>query len=79
MKFYKSSLNSNSNRATYKEFFWCSGTNLYNVWWFVFFFFFFDLLHFGGYNFLISNLFLTIVSVSNAPKRGVQVLFGHQK
>jgi len=33
----------------------------------------------GGRNFLISNQFLTIVSVSDVPRGGVQVLFGHQK
>jgi hypothetical protein len=31
-----------------------------------------------GHNFLISNPFSTIVSVSNAPGGGVQVLFGHK-
>jgi hypothetical protein len=31
----------------------------------------------GGYNFLISNPFSTIVNVSNALRGGVQVLFGH--
>jgi len=34
---------------------------------------------FEGGNFLISNLFLMIVSVSDAPRGGDQVLFGHQK
>jgi hypothetical protein len=33
----------------------------------------------GGRNFLISNQFSTIVSVSDAPRGRVQVLFGHQK
>jgi hypothetical protein len=33
----------------------------------------------GGLNFLIPNLFSTIVSVRDAPKEEVQVLFGHQK
>jgi len=33
----------------------------------------------GGCNFLISNLFPIIVRVSDAPRGGVQVLFGHQK
>jgi hypothetical protein len=32
----KTTLNSNSNRATYKEFFRCLGTNLCNVRWFFF-------------------------------------------
>jgi len=34
--FYKLSLNSGSNRTTYKEFFECLGTGLCNVWWFAF-------------------------------------------
>jgi hypothetical protein len=46
VKFYKSSLNFNSNRTTYKEFFGCLGTSLYNVQWFVFLIF--DPLYFGG-------------------------------
>jgi len=33
----------------------------------------------GGHNFLISNLFSTIFSVLDAPRGGLQVLFGHQK
>ncbi len=33
----------------------------------------------GDRNFLISNLFLTIVNVLNAPKGAIQVLFGHQE
>jgi hypothetical protein len=33
LKFYKSSLNSNSSRATYKEFFGCSKTGLCSVRW----------------------------------------------
>jgi hypothetical protein len=36
LKFYKSSLNSNNNRATYKEIFGCSASDLFNVCWFVF-------------------------------------------
>jgi hypothetical protein len=32
-----------------------------------------------GHNFLISNLFSTILSVLDAPRGGLQVLFGHQK
>jgi hypothetical protein len=35
LKLYKSSLNSNSNRATYNNFFECLGTSLCNVWLFV--------------------------------------------
>jgi hypothetical protein len=77
MKFYKSSLNSNNNRATYKKKIWCSG-----IAFIVFsglFFYFLTLFTLGGYNFLISIFFLTIVSVSDALKGGVQILFGHQK
>jgi hypothetical protein len=33
----------------------------------------------GGHNFLISNPFLTIVSVPDVQREGVQILFGHQK
>jgi hypothetical protein len=33
----------------------------------------------GGHNFLISNLFLTIVNVSDPSRGGVQVLFKDQK
>jgi hypothetical protein len=33
----------------------------------------------GGHNFLISNPFLKIVSVSHASRGGVQVLFGQHK
>ncbi len=33
----------------------------------------------GDHNFLISNLFLTILSVLDAQRGGLQVLFGHQK
>jgi hypothetical protein len=31
-----------------------------------------------GHNFLISNLFSTIFSLLDAPRRGFEVLFGHQ-
>jgi hypothetical protein len=33
----------------------------------------------GAHNFLVSNLFLTIVNVPDAPRGGVQVFFGHHK
>jgi hypothetical protein len=33
----------------------------------------------GDHNFPISNLFSTIPSVLDAPRGGIQVLFGHQK
>jgi hypothetical protein len=65
-----------------RNFFGCLGTGLCNVWWFVCFFFgvLNPLFSFWGVcNFLISNSFSTIVSVSDAPGGGVQVLFGHQK
>ncbi len=78
LKFYKSSLNSNSNITTYKEFFGCSRTGFSSVWWFVFQSSWPPLLWRGG-NFLISNPFLMIVSVSIAPRGWVEVLFGLQK
>jgi hypothetical protein len=77
MKFYKSSLNSNSNRGTYKEFFGCLGVEFCCVWWFVFWVL--DPLYFWGSNLLISNSFLTIVSVLDVLRREDQVLFGHSK
>jgi hypothetical protein len=33
----------------------------------------------GGRNFLSSNPFFMILSVTDAPRGGAQVLFGHQK
>jgi hypothetical protein len=53
-KFYKSSLNFNSNRTTYKELFGCLKTSLYSVQWF-FFFEFLTPFTLGGHNFLIFN------------------------
>jgi hypothetical protein len=78
LKFYKSFLNSNSKRVTYKEHFGCLRTNLCSVQWFVFFEFLtpFTL---GGHNFLISNPFLTILTVLDAPRGGLQTLFGRHK
>ncbi len=32
-----------------------------------------------GHNFLISNLFSTILNVLDAPRGGLQVCFAHQK
>jgi hypothetical protein len=75
LKFYKSSLKFDHNRTTYKEFFWCSRIDLYNVWWFSF-------LEFltpstlWGHNFLNSIFFLTTFNVPNAPIEGVQVFLG---
>jgi len=68
----------NSNKATYNELFGCSGISFGSVWWFVFFEFLtpFTL---QDCNFLLSNPFLTIVNVSDVPRGGVQVLFGHKK
>ncbi len=44
-----------------------------------FFFWVLDPFILGGHNSLICNLFSTIVSVSNAPRGRVQILFGHWK
>jgi len=73
-KFYKSFLKSNSN-ITYKEFFGCLRIGLCSVQWFVFLSFLTPFI-LGDCNFLISNPF---VNVLNVPRRGLQVLFGHQK
>ncbi len=75
---YKSSLNSNSNRARYKDLFGCLGTGFVNVQWFVFLSSGPPLL-WAGCKFLISNPFLTIVSVSDASREGVQVLLENKK
>jgi hypothetical protein len=55
-----------------------SFSNLQNL---IFFFplFSLDPLTFKPHNFLISNPFATIVSVSDAPRREVQVLFRHRR
>ncbi len=45
----------------------------------LFFFEFLTLFSLRGHNFLISNPLLTIVSVSDASRGGVQIWFGHQK
>jgi len=45
----------------------------------LFFFEFLTPFMLGGHNFLISNLFSMIISVSNTPRGGVQVLFEHPK
>jgi hypothetical protein len=44
-----------------------------------FFFEFLTPFTLGDHNFLISNLFLTIVCVLDVPRGGLQILFGHQK
>jgi hypothetical protein len=45
----------------------------------VFFFEFLTPFTLGDDNFLISNLFLRVLSVLDMPRGGIQVLFGHQK
>jgi hypothetical protein len=70
LKFYKSFLNFNSNRTTYKEIFGCSQTDLCNVWWFVFLSYW-PHLRWGAVTFSMFFFFLTIFSVPNcANKRG---------
>ncbi len=74
---YKSFLNSNNNKATYKEFFGCSGTSIYNIRWF-----FKKKLTpstLQGHNFFNSIPFFTIFDTLNAPIGGIQVLFKHHK
>jgi hypothetical protein len=75
LKFYKSSRNFNSNKITYKEFFGCLKTGF--ILFSDLFFLVLDPFYFEGRNFLISNPFLTIVSVSDASRGEVQILFGH--
>jgi hypothetical protein len=78
LKFYKSPLNSNSHRATtYKELFGC--LELGFVVFSGLFFKFLTSFTLGGRNFLIFNSLLMIVSVSDMPRGGVQVMFGHQQ
>jgi len=55
----------------------CLGIGLCSVWWFVCLVL--DPSTLGGYRFLNSIPFLMIFNVPNAPIKGVQVLFGHQK
>jgi len=47
--------------------FGCSGTDFCNVWWFIFFEFLTSFI-LGDHNFLIFNLFSTIISVLDAPR-----------
>jgi hypothetical protein len=63
-------LKSNSNKATYKEFFGGLGTILCDDCRFVFWEFLTPFI-LGGYNFFISNPFSIIVSVSDVPREGV--------
>ncbi len=77
LKFYKSCLNFNRKKTTKKELSGCLKIGLCNVQWF--FSEFLTPFTLGGHNFLISNSFSTILSVLDAPRRGLQVLFRHQK
>ncbi len=74
LKFYESTLNSNSNR---QGIFWAIGNPSCSVWWFVFFEFLTPST-LGGCNFLKSIPFWTMFSLPDAPIRGVQILFGHK-
>ncbi len=78
LKFYKSTLNFNNNKTTYKEFGVCLGTNLCSIWWF-FFFEFLSPSTLNGHNFLNSIPFFTIFNALNMLIGGVQVLFKHKK
>ncbi len=78
MKFYKLSLNSNSNRATYKECFGCLRTDLCTVWWFVFMSSWPPLL-WGAITLSFLIHFLQLLVCQMRQEEGVQVLFGHQK
>ncbi len=68
LKFYKSSLNSNSNRTTYKEFCWCLGTTLCTFGGFVFEFLTPSTLR--GHNFFNSISFFMSFSAPNANRWG---------
>jgi hypothetical protein len=75
-------LNSDSKRATYKVFLGCLGTAFDSVRWFFFCVVltpFIFMRKFIMSNFLISNPFWMIVTVPDAPRGGIQVLFGHLK
>ncbi len=76
LKFFKSSSNSNSNKAR-KMFLVFRNRHLQCL--VVCFNEFLTPFILVGCNFLISYLFFQIVSVSDAPRGGVQVLFRHQK
>jgi hypothetical protein len=78
LKFYKSFLNFNSNRTTYKEIFGCSQTDLCNVWWFVFLSYW-PHLRWGAVTFSMFFFFWQFLVCQIVPIRGVQVLFGHWK
>jgi hypothetical protein len=71
-------LNSNNNKATYKELFgvWELAFVAFNG---LFFFEFLTPYTLKGHNFLNSIPFFMIFSALNAPTRKVQVLFRHEK
>jgi hypothetical protein len=75
LTFYKSSLNSNNIRTTYKEFCGCLGTNLCSIWWFVFYEFLTPFI-LRGHNLL---LFWTIFSALDEPIKGLQKKFRCKK
>jgi hypothetical protein len=70
LKFYKSSLNSNINITTYKDFFRCLGISLCSIQWF--FFEFLTPSTLGAHNFLNSILFFMIFNALEAPIEGVK-------
>jgi hypothetical protein len=72
----QSSLNFNSHKITYKEFFGCLGTG-FVTFGDLFFFEFLTPFILGGCNFLNPNPFLMIFSASKTPIRRVQILFEH--
>jgi hypothetical protein len=75
-KFYKSYLNSNSNRITYDKFCWCLGTSLCSIWWFIFWVL--DPPTLRGHNFFNFISFLIIFNALDAPIGRIQVLFGNR-
>jgi hypothetical protein len=68
LKFYKSSLNSNINRTTYREFYFLSVCELALIVFGGLFFWVLDPFYFGGLDFLVFNLFWQLLMY--------QVVFG---
>jgi hypothetical protein len=77
LKLFKSCSNSNTNRATYKKVFGCTGRNQLFQCLVVCVFEFLTPFTLEGYNFLICNPFWTNLRVSDESRGGVQVLLGH--
>jgi hypothetical protein len=73
LKFCKSYLNSDSNRATYKDFFECSEISLCIVVFCGFFFEFLTLYTLGGHNFIIFNLFFTMLLCQMCQEEGFRL------